>query len=98
MTQPGLIFGIAALLFGIRASGLYQRQKELPEFWIRFFRYVPLGALTALVVPNLGGSQGEWLPRLAGAIAAIIAVRFTRLLWPGIILGMLVFWITRSFL
>jgi branched-subunit amino acid transport protein len=88
MNNFWLILGIALLVFVLRAVGFFQKSVELSPFWQNFFRYLSLGALTALVVPNLKLQPDSWFPQVGAATLAIIAVRFTRQTWLGILIGL----------
>jgi branched-subunit amino acid transport protein len=93
---------IGAATFALRLSliGLAGRV-TLPPLAVRALRYVPVAALTALVVPDLVGSTGGWVllahnPRLwAGIIAALVAWR-TRNVLLTVVMGMAVLWILTA--
>jgi branched-subunit amino acid transport protein len=93
---------IGAATFALRLSliGLAGRV-TLPPLAVRALRYVPVAALTALVVPDLVGSTSGWAllahnPRLwAGIIAALVAWR-TRNVLLTVVVGMAVLWILTA--
>ncbi|MFN0154321.1 MAG: AzlD domain-containing protein [Gaiella sp.] len=88
------VVGMVAVTFGSRLAGLYLHA-ELPPFWLRFLRFVPVSVFAALVTPGLAGEQGEGEIRLAAAaLAALVAWR-TRQLWLAIALGLAAFWLLR---
>lgn len=90
---------IGAATYTLRLSliGLAGRV-SLPPLVERALRYVPVAALTALVVPDLvGGATGWGLlahnPRLwAGVVAALVAWR-TRNVLLTVVAGMAVLWL-----
>jgi branched-subunit amino acid transport protein len=86
-----LIFGLWALIFVIRLSGFTVRNLTLTAYWQSFFRYLPLGAFIALIVPSFSNGQGNLTRQLAGAAIAIAAVYFTKKLWAGILGGLLLY-------
>lgn len=86
---------MAAVTFGSRLAGLSLRA-ELPPFWSRFLRFVPVAVFAALVVPALPGDLGEWPERLAAAALAAIATWRTRQLWVGLAVGLAAFWLLRA--
>jgi branched-subunit amino acid transport protein len=91
-----LIFlGMLIVTFGSRYAGLMLRG-DLPPFWLRFLRFVPVAVFAALVVPQLPGSRGEWLPRLIAAALGGFAVWRARQLWVAVLVGMAAFWLLRS--
>lgn len=96
--RAGEILAVAALVLTTRAAGFYQKNTELPEFWVRFFRYAPFGAFVALVVPGLSGPQGIGIAQLGGALAAALSVKLTRQAWVGLAVGMVCFWLLRALL
>ncbi|MBB6098683.1 branched-subunit amino acid transport protein [Deinobacterium chartae] len=69
---------------------------ELPDFWLRFLRFVPIAVFAALVAPELPGTSGEAPQRLlAAAMAAVAIWRFGQL-WLGLAVGLLAFWVLRG--
>ncbi len=95
---------IGAATYALRLSliGLSGRV-TLPPLAVRALRYVPVAALTALVVPDLvGGPTGPgWAqlahnPRLwAGVVAALVAWR-TRNVLLTVVVGMVVLWLLMA--
>lgn len=93
----GLIVALAVFLLAIRLSGFFLADLAVSPRWRNFLRYTPYGALTALVVSGLvrpGNNLGAALP---AAALAVVAVRLTRQLWPGIVAGMSAFWLLGQF-
>ena len=93
----GLILGLAGLLLAIRVSGFFLADLAVSPRWRNFLRYTPYGALTALVVSGLtrqGTNLGATLPATA---LAVVAVRLTRQIWPGIVAGILGCWLLSQF-
>jgi branched-subunit amino acid transport protein len=56
---------------------------------------VPVAVFAALIAPGLAVGGGEWLPRLLGAAAAVVAVLRLRRLWAGLVTGMAVYWLAK---
>ena len=94
MSPLPIILGMAVITYGTRIAGLLVNT-EVPPFWLRFLHFVPIAVFAALVVPALGGQQGEGLLRLVAAVAAAVAIWRTKQLWVGIVVGMAVFWLLR---
>ena len=91
------LIGVAALItYGTRVAGLGLGDRQLPPAIGRFLSYVPIAAFAALAVPGFGGNDEELFPRLAAAGAATVVVMLTRRLWACLIVGMTVFWLTKS--
>lgn len=86
--------GMVAVTFGSRYAGLALRT-DLPDFWVRFLRFVPIAVFAALVTPSLEGELGEAEIRLVAAGLAALAAWRTRQLWVAIAVGMAVFWLLR---
>ena len=86
--------GMVAVTFGSRYAGLALRA-ELPDFWVRFLRFVPIAVFASLVTPSLEGSRNEWAIRVVAAAVAAAAAWRTRQLWVAIAGGMAVFWLLR---
>jgi branched-subunit amino acid transport protein len=87
--------GMVAVTYGSRLAGLTLRGAELPQFWLRFLRFVPIAVFAALVTPSLGGSRGEGAIRIVAAAAAGVVAWRTRQLAIAIAVGMLAFWLLR---
>lgn len=88
------VSGMVAVTFGSRLAGLYLHT-ELPAFWLRFLRFVPISVFAAIVTPGLAGDRGEGEIRLAAAVIAALVAWRTRQLWAAILLGMVGFWLLR---
>ncbi|MEI8104881.1 MAG: AzlD domain-containing protein [Actinomycetes bacterium] len=88
------LVGMVAVTFGSRYAGL-ALHTDLPAFWLRFLRFVPIAVFAALVTPALQGHRHEGGIRVAAAAVAAAAAWRTRLLWVGIAVGMTVFWLLR---
>ncbi|MBU8899842.1 AzlD domain-containing protein [Corallococcus sp. H22C18031201] len=89
-----IILGMAAVTYAPRLAGLWLRV-EVPPFWQRFLRFVPIAAFSALVVPALPGERGEAGVRLFAALLAAVATWRFRKLWLGILVGMAAYWLLR---
>ena len=90
-----IVAGMLVVTFGPRLLGLTLNM-QLPPFWLRFLRFVPIAVFAALVTPSLAGDRGEWLERLIAAVLASLAAWRTRQLWVGILVGMVLFWGLRA--
>ena len=89
-----LLLAMAAVTYTSRLAGLWLRA-DVPPFWMRFLRFIPLAVFASLVVPALPGERGEALPRLlAAGLAALVSWRL-RKLWLGLATGMAALWLLR---
>lgn len=93
---------IGAATFALRLSliGLSGRV-TLPPLAVRALRYVPVAALTALVVPEVIGSSSGWglllhNPRLWAAVAAALVAWRTRNVLLTVVVGMAVLWLLTA--
>lgn len=94
-----LALGLLTFLTRFSFLGLFQNWQ--PPVWVRrALRYVPVAALTAIIVPELLMPGGELSltvlnPRLwAGLLAIFVAVRTRSITWT-IAVGMVAFWLLR---
>jgi branched-subunit amino acid transport protein len=83
------ILGLGLVTLVTRAFFLLpERQLPMPAWLVRALRYAPLGALCAIVVPEILMSQGALLPHgWADARLAAAAVALAYFLWRRGILG-----------
>jgi branched-subunit amino acid transport protein len=94
-----IALGILTYLTRLSFIGLFHRW-QTPDLVKRALRYVPVAALTAIIVPELlmpGGTLTLSLlnPRLlAGLLAIFVAVRTRSVTWT-IAVGMAAFWLLR---
>jgi branched-subunit amino acid transport protein len=94
-----IALGILTYLTRLSFIGLFHRW-QTPDLVKRALRYVPVAALTAIIVPELlmpGGVLTLSLlnPRLlAGLLAIFVAVRTRSVTWT-IAVGMAAFWLLR---
>ncbi|MFO7584789.1 MAG: AzlD domain-containing protein [Anaerolineales bacterium] len=94
-----IALGILTYLTRLSFIGLFHRW-QTPDLVKRALRYVPVAALTAIIVPELlmpGGVLTLSLlnPRLlAGLLAIFVAVRTRSVTWT-IAIGMAAFWLLR---
>ena len=89
------VAGMLTVTFGSRLVGLGLRS-ELPPFWVRFLRFVPIAVFAAIVAPSLQGAEGEGEIRFVAAGLAAVAAWRTRQLWVAIAAGMVAFWLLRG--
>lgn len=100
LTIAIVCIGAATFAFRLSLIGLAGRI-VLPPYAVRALRYVPVAALTALVIPDLVGSSTGWAlvahnPRLwAGIVAALVAWR-TRNVLLTVAVGMVVLWLLMA--
>jgi branched-subunit amino acid transport protein len=95
MPDVGTIVAMGSGVCALRLAGLVVPLADLPPFWTRALRSLPIALLTALVVSNrAGAASGEPDRILALAAAALVAWR-SRRAWAAIASGLAVFWIAR---
>lgn len=61
----------------------------------RFLVWAPVAAFSALIVPDLASGPGLLSARLAGAVAAALAVWRIGRLWAGLVVGFSAFWVVQ---
>ncbi|MCG2787663.1 MAG: AzlD domain-containing protein [Anaerolineae bacterium] len=94
-----LILGALTFLTRLSFIGLFHRW-QTPDLIKRALRYVPVAALTAIIVPEMLMPDGvlnlhPFNPRLlAGLLAIFVAMRTRSVTWT-IALGMAAFWLLR---
>ncbi|WP_374494416.1 AzlD domain-containing protein [Zoogloea sp.] len=100
MSEDWMLWGLFILLGLVttlpRASFIVLGERAaLPETLHRALRYAPAAALAAIVAPDIFVSGGEltvFSPRLAAAVAAVLAALLSRNPWLPFIAGMGVLW------
>ena len=100
MSEDWMLWGLFILLGLVttlpRASFIVLGERAaLPETLNRALRYAPAAALAAIVAPDIFVSGGEltvFSPRLAAAVAAVLAALLSRNPWLPFIAGMGVLW------
>lgn len=89
-----ILLGLATTL--PRASFIVLGERAaLPESVQKALRYAPAAALAAIVAPDIfvsGGALTLFSPRLAAAVAAVLAALLFRNPWLPFIAGMGVLW------
>lgn len=88
-----MIAGMAVVTYLTRAPMLVLLRGDLPQWLLRWLRFVPVAVFVALVVPAFVAphSRPELSGRLLiGLVAALVAWR-TRQLYAVIVAGLLVF-------
>jgi branched-subunit amino acid transport protein len=92
------MLSVGILTFLTRFSFIYFFEKwQLPEYITRALRFVPIAALTAILIPEITMVEGELafsienMRLLAGTIAVLVAWR-TKNTILTIALGMLSYW------
>ena len=91
------ILGMALVTYIPRLLGFILSGRQVSAFWLRFLHFVPITVFAAIIVPALPGSTSQELIRLVAAvIAGLVLWKFKRL-WVGIVVGMGVFWLLRTF-
>ncbi len=91
MSTTLVIFGMAVVTFVPRWLGFRLSGRAVPEFWLNFFRFVPLAVFPALILPELTAVPGETVLRTAVALMAGLLVWKFRRLWLGLFAGLAVF-------
>lgn len=95
MNDTLIVLGMAAITYGTRLVGLRLTHLDLPPFWTAFLRFVPISVFAALVVPSLTTPADETVVRTFAALVAGAVMWRARQLWPGIVVGMTLFWLLR---
>jgi branched-subunit amino acid transport protein len=99
-----MLFGIGAATYAMRLSFLVGISPErLPPWLQRALRFVPVAALTAIVVPALLGQQEAFVyapepPRLLAGLLAVLVAWHTRNVLLTIIVGMAAVWVGQAVL
>jgi branched-subunit amino acid transport protein len=95
--NPTLTILLMALVtFLPRLAGVALAGRQVPRFWLRFLRFVPISVFAVLIVPSLPGPGG--LPaRLGAAAVAVLLMWRLRNLAVGLIGGLAAFWLLRLF-
>ena len=89
------ILAMAAGLYALRISGFLLADLPVPERWTRFFGFVPIATLTALIVSSIAGRTDQSVIRIVAALGAALVVWRTRRMWLCIVTGMGFYWILR---
>ncbi len=99
-----MLFGIGVATYAMRLSFLVGISPErLPPWLQRALRFVPVAALTAIVVPALLGQQAAFVydpepPRLLAGLLAVLVAWRTRNVLLTIIVGMAAVWVGQAVL
>jgi branched-subunit amino acid transport protein len=96
IAQLALVLAVGATTYATRLSGFLLHGHVIPPALNRFLAYVPIAAFAALLAPGLGLTNGQLLPRLAGAAVAVLVVLRTRQLWAGLATGMALYWLVSA--
>lgn len=97
-----LLAGLATYLIRLSVIALASRM-ELPIWLLRVLRFVPMAALTAIIVPEVAYRDGALAlgpgnPRLLAAlVATLVAWKTRNALWT-IGLGMVALWLFSALL
>jgi branched-subunit amino acid transport protein len=95
---------IGLLTLGTRLSFILLPQKWQPPDWFqRGLRFVPLAVLSALIFPDVLMHEGYFalppdLPRLAGAVTAVVVAWRSKNIFLTIGAGMIIFYLLRLFI
>lgn len=82
------IIGLALITLGTRAFFLVsERELVLPDWVRRGLRYAPLAALTAVIVPEIVMSQGQFIDTWKDARLFAVAAASLYFYWRRGILG-----------
>ncbi len=90
-----VITAMAVVTFIPRYLGMRLAGREVPPFWLRFFRFVPVAVFPALIAPELVAVPAEIPVRLAAFVLAGLVLLRWRTLWLGLLTGMVAFWLLR---
>ncbi len=85
-----LILACALLTYASRVAGFSLAGREIPPFFDRFLRMVPVAAFAALSVPDLVSGTAPPARVLAAVVCGVLILRTSRL-WLGLLAGMLAF-------
>lgn len=95
MGQFGIIVAAALATYAIRLAGFALAGRAVPHLLERFLAYVPVAVFAALIAPDLGFGDPQWLARGLGLVASALVAWRTRRLWAGLAVGMGVFWVVK---
>ena len=90
-----VIVWMAVVTFVPRYLGLRLAGRGVPPFWLRFFQFVPVAVFPALIVPEVVGVEGETIIRILALTAGGVVLLRWRVLWAGLLTGMIAFWLLR---
>jgi branched-subunit amino acid transport protein len=94
MTPTLTILLMALVTFLPRLAGFALAGREVPRFWLRFLRFVPISVFAVLIVPSLPGPGG--LPARLGAAAVAVLLMWRKAgLAVGLLGGLGAFWVFR---
>lgn len=96
MSDTLVILGMAVITYATRFVGLRLTHLELAPFWLAFLRFVPISVFAALVVPSVVTASEDAGVRVLAAVVAGLAMWRTKQLWPGLLIGMGLFWLLRA--
>ena len=97
-----IIIAIGVATFGLRLSFiLLVGRVEMPVYFQKALRYVPVAVLSALVMPALLYQEGGLAltagnERLISGLVAMLVVRYTRNVVLTIGIGMSVLWLLQT--
>ena len=95
---------VGLLTLGIRLSFILLLERwQPPELFQRGLRFVPLAVLSALIFPEIFMHEGPVtlppdIPRLLGALTAVVVAWRSKNIFLTIGAGMLVFYLLRLFI
>lgn len=95
MSGLELILPLAAGILGLRIAGLALSGATVLPTLERALGFVPVAALTGLVVSSMVGRLDEGPTRLVAAAAAGFAARRSGRAWVCILVGIAVYWLLR---
>lgn len=96
----GITFATLLTRSGLHLAG---RRMQIPPRLEAALRFAPACALAAIIAPDLAFADGVFAlpwsnPRLVGGLAAVIIFVFSRSMIATVSGGMVVFWLTRTWL
>lgn len=90
-----VIVAMAVVTYVPRYLGFRLSGRSVPPFWLRFFQFVPVAVFPALIVPELTAVPGETGIRIVALVIAGFVLLRWRVLWAGLLVGMVAFWLLR---
>lgn len=90
-----LVLLLASGMLTLRWGGIGLARLHWPAAWDRMFAFVPIAALTALIVTSLSRPEHDTPARVLAAAGAAFIARRTGRIWACIAGGMALLWLLR---
>ena len=91
MTDFLTMFAMGTGIYLLRLAGLSMPLTEIPPFWVRALRFLPVALLAALVSSSRAGIASGEIGRIVALIVAGLVVWKSRRMWAAIASGLAVF-------